>query len=68
MSVFNFVPQVGLRTNDCYVHGINYDNIGNEGIIEFVGKDYFILRDLSTDKPLVIKGSSYWVIEKDDFY
>lgn len=68
MENFNFTPQVGMITNDCYLHGINdLENICNRGQIEFVGRDYFILRDLSRDKPLFIAKESYGFIEENDF-
>jgi len=65
---FIFIPKVGDTTKDCYLHGAtSLDHIGNEGIIEFVGSDYFILRDTDKYCPLIIRKESYWVIGEGDF-
>jgi hypothetical protein len=66
---FVFVPLVGMRTNDCYLHGNGLlRNSGNKGFIEYVGKDFFVLRDEYHDTPLLVEQSEYWVITENDFY
>lgn len=63
-----FEPKVGLKTDDCYLHGINRnDDILDEGVIEHVGVDYFILRNKNKDIPLFVPEDSYWVIDEKDF-
>lgn len=63
-----FRPEIGLKTSDCYLHGINdLDDILCDGVIEFVGRDYFILRNTSKDKPLFVSNDQYWCIEEYDF-
>ena len=69
MTNFKFVPQIGMRTNDCYLHGVGApEDILSNGKIEFIGKDYFILRTNLSHKAIFVKESNYWIIEKNDFY
>ncbi len=66
MEKFN--PKIGMVTNDCYLHGIGRNqDICCRGTIEFVGKDYFILRNESRDYPTLVNKEQYWVIEPQDF-
>lgn len=68
MGNFNFIPQIGEKTNNCYLHGIGrLDNIGHKGAIEFVGRDYFILRDLDNDEVILVEKESYGIIDSYDF-
>jgi len=64
----NYRPQIGDITNDSYLHGIgSLDNIGHKGAIEFVGRDYFILRDLDNDEVILVEEKSYGFIYEGDF-
>lgn len=64
----DFKPQIGSTTNDAYLHGIGrLDNIGHKGSIEFVGRDYFILRDLDNDEAIFVTEDSYGFIDPYDF-
>jgi len=68
MSDFNFTPSIGMRTNDCYLHGIGCnENIHNNGEIDYVGDNYFVLIDRVLNQPILVNESSYWVIEENDF-
>ncbi len=50
--------KVGDKIYDCYMGGIgDLENIGNDGFIEAAGKDWVIIRDRETDKPLCYGGS-----------
>jgi hypothetical protein len=62
-----FKPQVGLKTNDSYLHGIGeeLETIGEEGIIEAVGKDWFVYR--CNNKPILVEKKDYDCIEENDF-
>lgn len=67
MSEWKFRPQIGMRTMDGYLHGAgNYNVIGVECVIEFVAKDYFVMRSLD-DVVLLIEQDSYWVMQENDF-
>lgn len=67
-SEFKFVPQIGMKTDDCFLHGIGEnEDIINDGVIEFVGRDYFILRNTYRDKPIFVSKDSYPFIEESDF-
>ncbi len=69
MSDKKFIPVIGRTTPDCYLHGIGTeDDIGCIGQIEYVGTDYFVLRNKYTDKPMLVVESEYWCIEEGDFY
>ena len=69
MSDFNFIPSIGMKTNDCYLHGIgDNENICNNGIIRAVGLNWFVLEDIVIEEPILVKQSSYWVIGETDFY
>jgi hypothetical protein len=57
---FNFIPQVGMKTNDCYLHGIgNNENIHNHGEIVYVGKYYFVLEDKVLEDAILVNEESY---------
>ena len=44
---------IGDEINDYYMSGIgDLDNIGNVGVIEAIGKDWAIVRDLVRDDPI----------------
>jgi len=73
---FEFEPKVGMKTNDCYLHGIGeLDDIGSSGHIAYVGNGYFVIetRRWSSDKDdyiphaIMVREDSYWVIEEGDF-
>lgn len=69
MKEFNFIPQTGMKTNDCYLHGIgDNENIHDNGEIVYVGDNYFILEDKVLNKGILVNEDSYWVIEETDFY
>lgn len=64
---YKFIPRIGLKTQDSYLHGVgNYDTICRSGVIEYVGVDYFILR-VDNYGVLLIKETEYWVFEENDF-
>jgi len=64
---FKFQPVFGMKTNDSYLHGIGEnEDICQEGRIEFVAKDYFILRK-ENGKAMFVDESDYWVIGEKDF-
>lgn len=68
MSDFKFIPQVGMKTNDAFLHGAtDNDAICKTGQIEVVGRDYFVLR-LENDAVYLIEQKSYWVIQPQDFH
>lgn len=69
MSNFKFRPEIGLKTNDCFLHGIGeLEDISNPGAIEFVGSDYFILRNIYRNKAIMVEENSYGFIEENDFH
>ena len=50
--------QVGSTIYDCYMQGIGtLDNIGNQGVVEAIGRDWVIVRDLREDKPIFVDRS-----------
>jgi hypothetical protein len=68
MEDFEFVPVAGLKLSNCFLHGAgNEDLMGPEGIVEYVGPDYFILRpEREGESPMLILEKNYWAIDKDD--
>ena len=68
----NFKPEVGLITDDCYLKGCtDLCNMSDKGVIEYVGRDYFILRNLNSGFPLFIENeseSNYPYIKQKDFH
>lgn len=64
-----FEPRRGLVTTDAYLHGLTDDlrYIGRGGEIEYVGRDYFILRIADSDEVFLIKEEDYCAIEEGDF-
>lgn len=68
MDEFKFVPQIGMVTNDSFLHGIGEnEHICQEGRIEFVAQDYFILRIVDIKEPILVYKDRYWCIEENDF-
>jgi hypothetical protein len=66
---FQFQPRMGMLTRNCYLHGIGqHENIGSNRVIEYVGVDYFVLRDMKWNKPILVLQSEYGYIEEDDFF
>lgn len=65
---FKFEPRVGIRTtNGGYLHGIgDLEDMAVTYTIEHVGHDYFVMRGDNGNVELV-RESSYFVIEEDDF-
>ena len=58
--------EVGFEISDCYMHGCGSNkNICHKGVIEHVGKDYFIVRDLILDEPIIVYKDSYWVFDDE---
>lgn len=63
-----FRPEIGMKTKCCYLYGVNpIDSMGNKGVIENVGKDYFILRDEYLDIPYMVEINNYSVFSETDF-
>lgn len=63
-----FRPEIGLKTSDCYLHGIGVmEDMFDKGVIEHVGIDYFILRNIERNQPIFVSKDSYGVIEESDF-
>lgn len=63
-----FEPRRGLVTTDAYLHGLTeMNNIGLGGEIEYVGRDYFILRIAEVNEVILIKEEDYCSIEEEDF-
>lgn len=49
---------------DCYMSGVgSMDNMGNKGIIEYVGIDYIIVRDLERNKPIFVEQHYYHLVK-----
>lgn len=68
MSKFKFVPQVGMKTNNCYLYGAgDRDGVCQSGHIEHVGVDYFTLRNTESNTPHIITEDSYWCMEETTF-
>lgn len=63
-----FKPEIGLKTNNCYLHGIGrMEDMFDKGVVEYVGIDYFILRNIEINQPIFVSKDSYWVIDESDF-
>jgi len=49
----NFIPVVGMQPT-------SFEGNGYKGTIEYVGRDYFVLRSERTDLPILIHPSQYY--------
>lgn len=64
----NFKPQIGLVTQECYLHGCGQlENIGCPAVIVYVGEKYFVLEDMFAKTAFVVNEENYWVINEGDF-
>lgn len=49
--------KIGDKIEDCWMMGYGkpLDNMGDEGQIEFIGRDYIIVRNLEKDIPIFVE-------------
>lgn len=67
MDSYKFKPEEGMRISSCYLHGLNdLDWVNDEGIIENVGHDYFVARNLRSKEPFLVTKDKYVLIENED--
>src|SRR5579872_7487364 len=59
-----FIPKIGMKTNDCLLRGIgDKDGFQCAGYIDYVGEDYFILRNIVNRSVFLISELYYVTIQ-----